>query len=43
MQNRVILSADFVGREKAQIQLEFSACGKWRIVSCALTKVEESP
>ena len=30
--------ACFVGRGKAKVQSEFSACGKWSIVACALTK-----
>jgi hypothetical protein len=30
--------ACFVGRGKAKIQSDFSACGKWSIVACALTK-----
>ena len=28
----------FVGRGEAKTQVEFSACGKWNIVACALTR-----
>ena len=29
----------FVGRGEAKAQVEFSACGKWNIVTCASTKI----